>query len=283
MQAIDEHLASMDGKKPGILDVVIVGAGPAGISAALYATQKNLNYVVIEQDSLGGTVSHFPRGKVVMTSPATLPLVGKVKFSETSKENLLEFWSKIESDHQLNIRYHERFTGISRCDDTLTVITTKQEYTCRAVLLAIGRRGTPRKLDIPGEQLAKVTYRLVDPEQFRMRKVLVVGGGDSALEAAHSIADQEGSEVLLCYRGDAFSRAKEKNRHKITLYEQQGKIRVLLNSSPVEIMPDRVVINTDAGVKNFPNDHVIVCVGGVLPDALLDSIGIGVTTKFGTL
>lgn len=272
------HAAAVD----KVLDVLIVGAGPSGIAAALYAIEQKMSYRVVEQDSLGGTVSHFPRGKLVMTAPANLPLVGKFRFGETSKEELLGFWQNIENEHDLNVNYHERLESVSHEGEVLRITTSKGECHSKAVLLAIGRRGTPRKLGVPGEELDKVSYRLLDSRQFRDQQVLVVGGGDSALEAAHSIADEQGASVILSYRGDSFNRAKEKNRQKVSLAQQRGNLTVLLASRIRRITDTHVYIDVDDDVQVFENDHVIICAGGVLPNELLKNIGIDVSTKYGT-
>ena len=270
--------------KPNQLDLVIVGAGPAGIAASLGAMDAKLRFVTVEQDSLGGTVAHFPRGKLVMTRPAILPIVGKMKFTETSKEKLLEYWQGVERQTGLNINYKERVTGISRRPDGLSfeVTTTKNAYVTRAVLLTIGRRGTPRQLGVPGEKSSKVVYRLIDPEQYRGRHVLVVGGGDSALEAAHSIAEQPGTTVTLSYRSPAFTRAKAKNREKIAQLAAAGRMNVLMKSNVREIRRDSVVIDVDGEPAILPNHGVIVCAGGILPTGFLREVGIEVETKHGT-
>jgi len=264
------------------LDLVVVGAGPAGFSASLAAMQHDLRAVTLEQDTLGGTVSHFPRGKLVMTAPAHLPLVGKVRFTETNKEALLEFWQEVEVETGVEINYGERVETIAEIDRGFEVKTTRGAYQARSVLLAIGRRGTPRKLDVPGEDLAKVVYRLTDPEQYRGKHVLVVGGGDSALEAACSIAEESGTSVTISYRGKAFSRAKEKNLRRIDDAEGAGRLRLVMESSVKIIEHDQVDIERDGELLSFQNDAVIVCAGGILPTAFLRSIGITVEAKYGT-
>ncbi len=289
--AIEQGRQAMDAirKAPGIgrgdgLDVVIIGAGPAGIAATLAAKQHNLRYRTIEQDSLGGTVAHFPRGKIVMTQPVDIPLVGKVKVRETTKEALLELWQGIIEKTGIEIAFHERMETIE-ADGTgrYTVVTNRGRYTTATVLLAIGRRGTPRKLGVPGEELDKVVYRLIDPEQYRGQKVLVVGGGDSALEAATTIAEQPGTEVTLSYRSAAFSRAKEKNRQRVDAMRQAGRLAVELSSQVVEILPEAVRLScADGEEKTLANDGVIVCAGGLLPTPMLREIGIEVETKYGT-
>jgi len=276
-------------KLPGIgsgngFDVVIVGAGPAGFAASLAAIRARLRYVTLEQDTLGGTVAHFPRGKLVMTRPAELPIVGKMTFTETTKEKLLEFWQNVETKTGLKVRYRERVTGIVRRPDGkgFEVRTDQASYATRAVLLTIGRRGTPRQLGVPGEELEKVVYRLIHPEQYRGQHVLVVGGGDSALEAAHSIADQPGTTVTLSYRSDAFSRAKAKNRDRVEQLAAAGRMRVMLSSTVREIREDSVAIDQDGETTILPNDGVIVCAGGILPTGFLKEVGVEVETKFGT-
>jgi len=278
-----ECICKLDGMGKGDqLDLVIVGAGPAGFAASLGALETKLRFITIEQDSLGGTVSHFPRGKVVMTAPVNLPIVGKVKFTETTKEALLQFWEGVAKDTGIRINYEERLDAIDRTENGFLVKTSKGAYQSRAVLLAIGRRGTPRKLEVPGEELPKVVYRLIDPEQYRGQHVLVVGGGDSALEAAASIADEPGTTVTLSYRSNAFSRAKEKNRQRIHEASQAGKIRVLFKSEVKAIYPERIEIDQEGTLQDIPNDAVIISAGGVLPTPLLKKIGIEVETKHGT-
>lgn len=265
-------------------DVVIVGAGPAGFAASLGAKKAGLRYVTIEQESLGGTVAHFPRGKLVMTRPAELPIAGKMKFTETTKEKLLEFWQGVESDTGLDIRYKERVTAIeqSRNGANFVVATTAGQYSTLTVLLTIGRRGTPRQLKVPGENLPKVVYRLIDPEQYQGQHVLVVGGGDSALEAAHSIAQQAGTTVTLSYRSEAFSRAKPKNRDKVAQMSAAGQVNTLMSSNVREIREDAVVIEADGKLLALPNDAVVICAGGILPTGFLKEIGVEVETKYGT-
>lgn len=292
VQAVDSvcQLLTSGKKKNGQIDLVVVGAGPAGIAASLAAKSKKLDFVTLEQDSLGGTVSHYPRGKIVMTAPVQLPIVGKMHFKETTKEALMDFWSGIVKDTDLTIDDGQRVESINLDPDVESpeetgfyVKTASNEYHTRAILLAIGRRGTPRKLGVPGEEQSKVVYRLIDPEQYRGKHVLVVGGGDSALEAAVSIAEEEGTSVTISYRSEAFSRAKEKNRMKISDAEKAGRLRVLMKSNVKQIDTDQVIIKTEGDELKIENDAVIVCAGGILPTAFLKDTGINVDTKFGTV
>jgi thioredoxin reductase (NADPH) len=267
---------------PDVLDVFIVGIGPAGISASLGAMDKKVRFRTVDQDTLGGTVAHFPRGKVVMTAPAELPIVGKVKFGEVSKEDLLSFWQGVVKDTGLELHTEERVEGIKKEDGIFHVTTTRGAYRAKTILLAIGRRGTPRMLNVPGEEMSKVVYRLIDPEQYRGQHVLVVGGGDSALEAAGSIADEEGTTVTLSYRAEAFSRARAKNRDRVTEAVASGRLEVILNSTVEQINTGEVILKTRDGPRAIRNEAVIVCAGGVLPTKFLQDVGIEVETKFGT-
>ncbi|BBB26746.1 NAD(P)-binding domain-containing protein [Amphritea japonica] len=266
-----------------LLDVLVVGAGPAGITATLGAMEKNLKVMTIEQESLGGTVAQFPRGKLVMTAPAKLPIVGEFQFKETTKEKLIEFWSEVERKTGLKVNYKERVDHIDHLPEGgFEVTTNKSVYRTRAVLLAIGRRGTPRKLGVPGEDQHKVVYRLVDPAQYQGKHVLIVGGGDSALEAATSIADEPGTTVTLSYRSGAFGRAKEKNRRKVDAAVESGRLNLMLSSTISEVLESEVVLNQNNEHYRIPNDGVIVCAGGILPTGFLKQIGIEVETKYGT-
>jgi thioredoxin reductase len=281
-QAMAEIIKNKSPQAKDVLDVVIVGAGPAGLSSSLAAKEKDLNFVTVEQDSLGGTVSHFPRGKLVMTAPAYLPMYGKVNFRETSKEALLEFWNKVVADTGLEINFEERVDKIEKTADGFEVVTSKGSYLTKSVLLAIGRRGTPRKLGVTGEDSSKVVYRLIDPEQYRGQSVLVVGGGDSALEAATSIAEVPDTKVTISYRSDGFSRAKLKNRDKVDTQCSAGNLDVLLSSNVLEIREDTVDIEHSGNTVTIENDAVIVCAGGILPTQFLKSAGVEIETKYGT-
>jgi putative YpdA family bacillithiol system oxidoreductase len=267
-------------KKNGVADLLIIGAGPAGFSAALSAHEKGLDYIVLEQDSLGGTVAHYPRGKVVMSRPVVLPLAGPMPGKEMTKEKLIAFWTQAEAKTGVRIRYHERVEKISPDADGFEVRTGQGVFRARAVLLAIGRRGTPRKLDVPGEELSKVVYRLTDPDQYLGRQVLVVGGGDAAIEAALATASVA-KAVTLSYRGDAFARVKTANRDGIERAQSENKLQVIFQSVVREIRDREVVLDRKGETLTMPNDAVIVCAGGVLPTEFLKSAGVAIETKYG--
>ena len=281
MENIRHMLSSNQANIP--YDVVIIGAGPAGFSASLDAHQHNLRYVTLEQESLGGTVAHFPRGKIVMTAPVQLPIIGQVKFSTTTKEKLIDFWEDVAQRTGVHINFLERMESIEKVTDGYQVKSCKNTYHTKTVLLCIGRRGTPSKLGVKGEEQNKVVYRLVDATQYRNHHVLVVGGGNSALEAALAIAEEPGAKVTLSYRGNVFAKANPKLVDQITTAANRKKLEVLFNSTVKEITEDHVIINTESGEKTTNNDAVIICAGGILPTPMLKSLGVEIETKRGTL
>jgi len=282
MEAICSSRGKTSSSSGDMLDVLIVGAGPAGFAASLTAMAHGLRFATIEQESLGGCVFQYPRGKLVMTAPATVPLVGKINFRQTSKEALLEFWKEAERKTGVKINYRERVEDITRERGGFVVKTSRAQYRARTVLLAIGRRGTPRKLNVPGEELPKVVYRLIDPEQYAGQRVLVVGGGDSALEAAASVAESGSGGVVLSYRGEAFDRAKARNRDRVQAAARSGSLQVMLQSNVKKIDREQVAIERGGEMLHMENDAVIVSAGGVLPSDFLRRVGISVETKYGT-
>ena len=282
MEAICSSRGKTSSSSGDMLDVLIVGAGPAGFAASLTAMAHGLRFATIEQESLGGCVFQYPRGKLVMTAPATVPLVGKINFRQTSKEALLEFWKEAERKTGVKINYRERVEDITRERGGFVVKTSRAQYRARTVLLAIGRRGTPRKLNVPGEELPKVVYRLIDPEQYAGQRVLVVGGVDSALEAAASVAESGSGGVVLSYRGEAFDRAKARNRDRVQAAARSGSLQVMLQSNVKKIDREQVAIERGGEMLHMENDAVIVSAGGVLPSDFLRRVGISVETKYGT-
>ena len=283
-QAMESIRTLIDGTSTDTpYDVVIIGAGPAGFSASLCALQHKLRYVTLEQEDLGGTVSHFPRGKVVMTRPVQLPIIGQVKITETTKEALIKFWKKIEQRTGIKINYRERMDSVVKTDDGFIVKSAAAEYHTKALLLAIGRRGTPRKLGAPGEEQTKVVYRLADPAQYQNQHVLVVGGGNSALEAAVTIAEEPGTTVTLSYRSKAFAKANPKNIDKVNAAVEAGLLNLQLKSTVKQIDSEHVTLNLEQGELKIKNDGIIVCAGGILPTPMLRTLGIEIETKHGTL
>ena len=278
---IDTIVARMEANKgpkplPGAADVLIVGAGPAGLTASLRAIEKNINYVTIEESEIGGTVAKYPRQKLVMTSPVEFPLYGKFKKTELPKENLIDFWLKVMKRADFKCQTSEKVENIMKEQDgTFTVSTTKGEYRARYVVLAIGKSGSPRKLGVPGEDLPKVMYRLIEADHYVNKKILVIGGGDSAVEAAMGLAHQVGNTVTICYRQAAFSRIKDRNAQRIEECIRKNKLKVLFNSNPVEFLPDSVILDVNGSKETLPNDFVWIFAGGEPPTAFLKKIGVG--------
>ena len=269
---------------PGVCDVLVVGAGPGGISASLRAIENKLSYITVEQDELGGTVAKYPRQKLVMTSPVNFPMYGKFKKMQLSKEELIAFWDKLRERTDFKLRSGEKVEDIQKGPDGIfTVTTTKGQYRSRSVVLALGRAGTPRKLGVKGEELPKVMYRLIEADHYINKKILVVGGGDSAVEAAMGLSQQTGNAVTLSYRQDRFARIKERNTKHIEESMRTGKVRVLFNSIPVEFKPNSVLINVKDTLQEIPNDYVWIFAGGTPPNAFLKKVGIEFGTRDVTL
>lgn len=261
-------------------DVLIVGSGPAGIAAALRAKEVGLTVRIVDQESLGGTVFTFPRQKVVMTKPMNIPGYGKVHLLNTSKKELLVIWEEALRRMQISVEEGKRIVGIAKEGSSFqSEVVGGERISSRSVLLAIGRRGTPRKLGVPGEELSKVTYKLIEPELYQGLDILVVGGGDSAVESALLLAGD--NRVSLSYRQGALARIKPDNRTRIDSAIENGKITMLFHSQVLEISGTEVKLSTNEGERFLANDQVFIFVGGELPNAFLKETGIEVTTHFG--
>jgi thioredoxin reductase (NADPH) len=259
-----------------VLDVLIVGAGPAGISASLRAAEKKLNYLTLDEGEMGGTVAKYPRQKLVMTSPVEFPTYGKFKKTELSKEDLIAFWNQVLQRADFKFRKGEKVEDIKKGQDGIfSVATSKNQYRAHTVILALGKSGSPRKLGVKGEELPKVMYRLIEADHYVNKRILVVGGGDSAIEAAMGLAHQVGNQVTLSYRKEAFSRIKERNAQRIQECLRKGKLKVVFNSIPVEFKPDAVVLEVQGKLQQLPNDFVWIFAGGEPPTAFLKKIGVG--------
>ena len=263
-------------------DLIIIGAGPAGISACLTAKKHGLSFLLLEQETLGGTVFTFPRKKIVMTSPMDLPLYGKVKLFETSKSELLDLWQTALHKNNISIQENSKVESITSEDGIFKVATLKGEiFTCENVLLAIGRRGTPRKLNIPGEMKEKVAYRLLEPELISGKDIIVVGGGDSAVESALLLADE--NNVTISYRNEVFNRLKPANNESLNKAIADKKMEVMFSTNLISVEDDTVTITfgKSGESKKIKNDLVYIFAGGELPAQFLEKAGIKITKKFG--
>jgi thioredoxin reductase (NADPH) len=257
-----------------ICDIIIIGAGPAGLSAALTAIKYNMSYLLIDQQNIGGTILQYPRKKLIMTRPVEIPLYGWLNHPEYSKEELLNLWQEVQERFQIKVKAGEKLEQIVKENWHFQVQTTQGTYQGRYIVLALGRRGTPRKLNVPGENQAKVLYKLLDAGTYQNEHLLVVGGGDSAVEAAVGLVRQEGNTVTSSYRKEKFFRIKRRNEEHLTEMIQNGKIHILLNSNVLAINKDSVRIEVKGKEQEIPNNYVFIFAGGEPPFELLKKIGI---------
>ena len=289
-QCVEGMLSEKGWKGREPYDVVIVGCGPAGLSASLNCLHHGLRFITLDREDIGGTVRHYPRRKIVMTEPVKIPGYGRVGAREISKEDLVAIWEDVVSKTGLEISTGETVDGIQavnggrdvRGQSSFEVQTTRGTYRSARVILAIGRRGVPRKLGIPGEDLSNVSYSLREPEAYQNSRITVVGGGDSAIETALALAEQPGNRLRLSYRKDKLARVKDGNRSRIAEAEQAGLIDMCWATEVVENRVGDVTVRDAAGdLRRYDNDQLFVFAGGVLPTPFLESCGIAIDTKFG--
>ena len=211
----------------------------------------------------------------MLTSPVEFPIYGKFRKTELSKENLLAFWNAVMQRADFKARTSEKVEDIRKeADGSFTIASSKDRYQARAVILALGRGGTPHKLGVKGEDLPKVMYRLIETEAYTNHRVLVVGGGDSAVEAAMGLANQRGNEITLSYRKESFTRIKQRNADRIGECMRNGKVRVLFNSMPVEIKRQSVVLDVGGRMHEVANDYVWIFAGATPPFDFLKKVGV---------
>lgn len=283
-QAVENIVKKLKRDHTASFDLIIIGAGPAGISGALTAKKHGLNFLILEQDTLGGTVFTFPRKKIVMTSPMDLPLYGKIKLFETTKSELLDLWQSVLGKNNIKVNENSKVESIHSDEGIFRIKTIKgEEFTAISILLSIGRRGTPRKLNIPGETKEKVAYRLLEPEEILGKNIIVVGGGDSAVESALLLSDH--NHVILSYRQDVFNRIKPANNNALNKAMAEGKLEVRLGSNLVSIEDDSILLATgkEGEATKYANDLVYIFAGGELPTQFLEKAGVKITKKFGEI
>jgi thioredoxin reductase (NADPH) len=270
--------------KNGALDVLVVGAGPAGISATLRLMQAGLRVLLVDRESFGGTILHYPRAKLVMTGALELPLFGKIPGRQLSKEELVEIWQDVRAQTDLPFTSGELITALEeRQDGMWSIRSDRGVHHAANVILALGGRGSPQKLGVSGEEHPNVAYRLLEPAEFSGQRVLVVGGGNSAVESALALADSGGcASVSISYRRAEFARCRAENRRRIEQAIQSGAVRALLPTQVAQIGTSSVLLRDAQGrAAELPNDALIVQIGGTPPAQLLRSFGIGLTTKYG--
>ncbi|MBK9550047.1 MAG: NAD(P)-binding domain-containing protein [Gemmatimonadetes bacterium] len=278
-----EHIASTlapaTADERDAVDVLIVGSGPAGLSAGVEAIRSGLKYVMVEQGALSESVRKYPRHKLLLAEPIQMPLYGNLWVADTSKESLLRAWESIVASSGLQVRTGERVLKVTPEGTLFDVETSAGRYRTRRVVLAMGRRGSPRKLGVVGEELSKVVYEIVEMEQFAGRRVLVVGGGDSAIESAVGLGNQDGTTVQLSYRGESFPRIKPRNQEKLDRAVAAGRITLLLQTQLREVRAEVAVLEGPAGAMIIPNDDVVIRIGGDAPFAFLEQIGVRIVQK----
>jgi thioredoxin reductase len=260
-------------------DVTIVGAGPAGLSASLAAQQSGLRYLTLEQGEVAATIRNYPRHKFLMAEPVEMPLYGSLYVGDGTKESLLTVWETILANTGVRIQTNEGVESIVREGPVFRVCTVKGAYQTKSVVLALGKRGTPRRLGIPGEELSKVTYRLIEADSYQGKDILVVGGGDSAIEAALALSKASRNRVTLSYRGSVFNRARDRNRRMIDEAEQQARVKIIRESHVTRILPHCVQLVSGNKAFELPNQYVFVLIGGESPEGFLRKIGIEIVEK----
>ncbi|HET9220115.1 MAG TPA: NAD(P)-binding domain-containing protein [Terriglobia bacterium] len=261
-------------------DVAIVGAGPAGLSASLTALQHGMKYITLEQGDIASTIRQYPRQKFLMAEPIEMPLYGSLYIADGTKETLLSIWEGIVANTGVQVHTNEKVEDIRKAEDGSFVLSTPRgTYSARHVVLALGKRGTPHRLDVPGGDLAKVTYRLIEAESYQDKDILLIGGGDSAVEAALALSRSGRNRVTLSYRGSEFKRLRKRNLEQLSAAENSSQCRVLRNSSLNEIRPDSVSLNVDGSVVDLKNDYVLGLIGGESPESFLRKVGIDVVEK----
>lgn len=284
-QCIDGIAGTLDNQDANVLDVLIVGCGPAGLAASLHCKDRGMRFLTVEKEDIGGTVRHYPRKKLVMTAPIQVPGYGKLKIRNIVKEELIELWLDIVEKTNLKPFIQTRETLLSADQNPggyFDVKTDKGAYKAKNVILAIGRRGTPRKLGVEGEGAAHVAYSMIEPEHYQNNEIVVVGGGDSAAECAMALAEQPGNRVRLSYRKDKFSRLKSGNQKKLQAAIEEKQIEFLAATELTEIQPDNVQYRDAGGtVSTVSNEYVFVMIGGTLPTGMLKDLGVKIDTKFG--
>lgn len=283
--ATQHAIANLASAGKAQVDVLIVGAGAAGLTSALACIAAKKSYLLIEQEKFGGTIAHFPRQKLVMSHPLDLPIVGRLKFNSNviSKENLLGYWGEIRKRTGLKVHEGVKFNKVEKRGSVFVAQTSHGEYTARKVVLAMGVRGTARKLGVPGEELPKVTYNLIEPEQYQKKNVIVVGGGNAASEAALMLSERRwGNKVTMLVRGPTLDRTNDTNRAKIEAQVAKGALDVLYDCEVKEIEAHQVKFvrgGRELGV--LPNDFVFIFAGAEMPRAFLMSLGVKIDKKFG--
>lgn len=260
--------------------VAVIGAGPAGLSAFLSCRKFGLPTFCLEKDKTANTIRNFPKKKILMAEPLDMPIYGPLWVGDTTREELLEAWDRILEKTGVTITTGKQLEDIEGSDGDFRVIAGGGQYPCQKVILALGNRGVPRKLHVPGEEdNENVYYTLLDAEDFAGSEVTITGAGDSAVEAALSL-QQQNCRVRIVVRGEGFPRIKAKNREKILKSIQQNQIIAHFNSKISAFEKDAVQIQgTDSRIARYKSNHHFIMIGGEPPFQLLEKLGIAITEK----
>ena len=276
-----DYLASLPEMKQrasgDVLDVLIIGSGAAGLNAALAAQEKGFSYRVLEKGKIANTIENFPEGKWIYAEPDSTPAKGKLWLDGATKEDLVQRWHKIVDDNQLDIHTEEPLTGLEKqSDGTFIAKTPKGEYRAKKIVLASGQRGNPRQLKVTGEDQEHVYHQLYSPTKYHDENILVVGGGNSAIEAALTLSQR--NKVVISYRSGEFARIFKDNQRLLEEAINAGKIEVVFNSNVTEFRDHEAVMEVDQdGSKEeraIEMDHAFVLIGAELPVKFLKSLGI---------
>ncbi len=268
-------------RAPDEYEVIIVGAGPAGLSASLTLHEHGIRYLTLEQGEVASTIRNYPRQKFLMAEPLEMPLYGNLYIADSTKEALLDVWETIISTTGVRIQTNEKVESIERdgAAGLLCVNTSRASYRAQFVVMAIGKRGTPRKLGVPGEELSHVAYRLIEVDSYSDSDIVVAGGGDSAIEAALGLAKGGRNRVTLVHRGADFARARERNRERLDLAIAEGRVVPKLQTKFQSIGANSVVLDEPGSIQEVRADFVFVLIGGESPDEFLRRAGVEIVEK----
>jgi thioredoxin reductase len=261
------------------VDVAIVGSGPAGLSAGLSAHLAGLSYVVLEQGDLADSVRRYPRHKILLAENSRVPVYGRLWVGNASKETLLSVWEAIISENGLEILTGYRVDAVLRLGESFVVRSGERSVRARRVVLAMGRRGTPRRLGIPGEDLPNVFYDIVEMEDFAGRRVVIAGGGDSAAESVLGLANQAGTVVHLIHRGETFDRMQPSLQAKLKKAVTERRVNLVLKARIREIHADVLIVDVGERTHKLSYDDLIVRVGGEAPVHMLEGLGVRIVSK----
>ncbi|MBT6564323.1 MAG: NAD(P)-binding domain-containing protein, partial [Candidatus Scalindua sp.] len=269
----DQKATSEKEESTDVYDLIIVGAGPAGISAAIECKKKNINYIILESNRILNTIENFPKEKPITLKPDRVQLELPLEMNDGFKETLIEELTIQIEREGLNFEVGTFVQRLSRKDNIIHIETNKNVYMAEKAVLAIGKAGNSRQLKVPGELLPKVFNKLYDPGEFVDKDILVVGGGDSSMECSIALA-KSGNKIIHSYRKEEFSRPKEENMDRFNDLVEQGKITPFFESTVTEIRENEVVLRIKEDSKTIHNDAVFTLIGRELPTKFFKRSGI---------